>query len=67
MDGDVKALDEARDVPRRAAGALRLVERRVVDRGSVPQRRGQLGRQVLVTECQPGLQGCRIWAGSSGE
>jgi hypothetical protein len=46
---------------------LRLVERRVVDRGSVPQRRGQLGRQVLVTECQPGLQGCRIWAGSSGE
>ena len=53
VDGDVGALEEAGNAPGRAAGALGLVEGRVVDRGRMPQCGRHLRRQVLVPDSQP--------------
>src|SRR6516165_10651154 len=46
VDGLVEELQEPGDVPGGGAHPLLLVELRVVHRGSVPQRRGERGRQV---------------------
>ena len=46
VDGLVEELQEPGDVPGRGTHPLLLVELRVVHRGSVPQRRGERGRQV---------------------
>jgi len=46
VDGLVEELQKPGDIPGRGAHPLLLVELRVVHRGSVPQRRGERGRQV---------------------